>query len=176
MPILENGRPWTISHCSDLGRSGIDNMARKGKKARSQFLYWDLRRRGRSQSEISDEFSVSRQAISKAVNSQDSNVESRLLQSAESSGILVEWYDTMMGMLIGVIPSLGDIICIVIIDREDLLRVHYDPGRIGGKVQRRKAWASLKEDLEHIFGKGSVEREDVIAIIEDVTSKGGRGP
>jgi hypothetical protein len=150
-------------------------MGLRGKKARTQFLYWDLKRRGRSQTEISEEFSVSRQAISKAINSHESNVETRLLQSAESSGILVEWYDKGSGILIGIIPPLGDIICIVVIGPEDRLRVHYDPGRIGGKGQRKKAWSSLREDLEFIFGDGFLEKEDIITIIEWITNTGGRG-
>lgn len=151
-------------------------MSRRGKKARTQFEYWDLRRRGMPQTEISDRFSVSRQAVSKAVNSQKSNVESRLLQSAESSGILVEWYDKGSGILIGIIPPLGDLICIVVIGSEDRLRVHYDPGRIGGRVQRKKAWTSLREDLEYIFGRDLLEKEDIITIIEKITNLGGRGP
>ena len=138
----------------------------------SQFHYWDLRRRGIPQSEISMDHNISRQAVSKAIMAQERNVEIRLLQHAESSGILVEWYNSSLGILIGIIPPLGDIICIMLIDRTDKIRIHYDPEALKGRSGREKAFSRLKEDLESILGKDFIKTGQMKIILNSIVKEG----
>jgi hypothetical protein len=146
-------------------------MSKKGSE--SQFQYWDLRRRGSSQSDISRTYSISRQAVFKAIHAQDRNVELRLLQFAESSGILVEWYDPALGILIGIIPPLGDILSILIIDRDDRIRQHYDPDAVKGWSGREKAWDNLRSDFRSVLGEGFDLDMNTKALVEYIVSKGG---
>jgi hypothetical protein len=138
----------------------------------SQFHYWDLRRRGVPQSEISKDHNVSRQAVSKAIMAEERAVEIRLLQHAESSGILVEWYDKSKGILIGIIPPLGDIICIMLIDRTDRIRIHYDPEALKGRSGREKAFNILKGDLHAIYGRVFVDCSQTRTLISKITQQG----
>ena len=145
-----------------------------GRRSESQFHYWDLRRRGSSQSEISKVYSVSRQAVSKSIQAQEINVEYRLLEFAESSGILVEWYDRSRGILIGIIPPLGDILTFLIIDRRNQVRVHYDPEGIKDRSRKDKAWDRLVSDLRSIIGEKLDPGNETKTIIDRIIEKGGR--
>ncbi|MDG6224599.1 MAG: hypothetical protein QCI82_03700 [Candidatus Thermoplasmatota archaeon] len=144
-----------------------------GRRSESQFHYWDLRRRGSSQSEISKVYSVSRQAVSKSIQAQENNVEYRLLEFAESSGILVEWYDRSRGILIGIIPPLDDMLCIIMIDRKNRIRVHYDPESIKGRSKREKAWDRLRSDLRSFLGSDLDLKRDTRSIVDMIISLGG---
>jgi hypothetical protein len=79
-----------------------------------------------------------------------------------------------LGILIGIIPPLGDIICIMLIDRTDKIRIHYDPEALKGRSGREKAFAKLKEDLESILGKVFVQVNGTKTIINRILKEGGR--
>jgi hypothetical protein len=144
-------------------------MGRERRNSRSQFQYWDMHRRGISQSEISDISNISRQAVSKAIKNFEINVTARLLSTSESSGILIDWYDQGKGILIGTIPPLGNVICIVIVDQYDQLRIHYDPDAIAEKRLRKSAWIKLSRDVLYVFGNRIGNIKDIIEMIEKIT-------
>jgi len=112
-------------------------MGKRGSKPEAQFTYWDLRRRGMNQSEIARKYEITRQAVNKSVKLAERDVLYRLLDTAQTSGILVEWQDAWKGALIGISPQLGNMACVMILDVENRVRVFYDQDK--AKDKERKA-------------------------------------
>lgn len=101
-------------------------MAKRGPKGELQFKYWDLRRRGMTQSEIARKFDISRQAVNKSIKLHEREVMYRLLENAQTSGALVEWFDASRGVLIGVTPQLGNLPLLMILDYGNKVRTYFD--------------------------------------------------
>ncbi|UCC92478.1 MAG: hypothetical protein JSW25_07350 [Thermoplasmata archaeon] len=101
-------------------------MARRGPKTDQQFRYWHMVRTGKNQADIAREHGVSRQAVSKAVQTAEREVVFQLLDTAQMSGVLVEWYDARLGILIGITPQLGNLACILVIDVAYRPRLFFD--------------------------------------------------
>jgi hypothetical protein len=143
-------------------------MFKKGKQSEIQFEYWNLRRKGHSQSEIARKFNITRQSISKSVKVIERDVAIRLLESAQMSGILPQYYDEVMGILIGTIPPLGNIKCILIIDNQNNSKLFYDPSSNPDMRSRDEFIEDLKETLNSITGTNSFKKlsfEDCIDLI-----------
>jgi hypothetical protein len=101
-------------------------MAKRGPKTEQQFLYWHQRRIGRTQADIARDHGITRQAVNKSVQLVERDIMFRLLDTAQMSGILVEWYDANRGILIGLTPQLGKLACIIVIDGSNRPRLFYD--------------------------------------------------
>jgi len=94
-----------------------------------QFLYWHAARKGTSHAEIARSFAPqepSRQAVNKAVRKQVQKQLFRLLDAAETAGVLIEWQDADIGVLVGVSPQLGGLASIFIVDATDRIQLFYD--------------------------------------------------
>ncbi|MFA7562571.1 MAG: hypothetical protein WCY70_03945 [Methanoculleus sp.] len=66
-----------------------------------QFAFWRLRRSGLPNVQIADRFSISRQAVSKALIAMDRRVEETLLSMAQANQIEVERLNAEIGVLFG---------------------------------------------------------------------------
>ena len=94
-----------------------------------QFLYWHAARKGTSHAEIARSFGPpepSRQAVNKAVRQQVQKQLFRLLDTAETAGVLTEWQDADIGVLVGISPQLGGLASIFIVDAHDRVQLFYD--------------------------------------------------
>lgn len=122
-------------------------MGRRGPKAEAQFRYWHMHRQGLSQAEIARRLDISRQAVSKAVKLQEREVLYRLLEAARSSRMLVEWTDGTRGVLVGLIPDLGSLACLMVMDVAGQIRMFYDPERLEDRERQDLQRTELKELL-----------------------------
>jgi len=122
-------------------------MGRRGPKAEAQFRYWHMHRQGLSQADIARRLDISRQAVSKAVKLQEREVLYRLLETARSSRVLVEWTDGARGVLVGLIPDLGSMACLMVVDVAGEVRMFYDLDRLEDPQRRRRQAGELKELL-----------------------------
>jgi len=118
----------------------------------AKLRYWNLARTGMSGSEIARRSGISRQAVSKAVSSQERDVLIQLLESARASRMLVEWTDGSRGVLIGTIPDLGNIVCLTIVDTDGGIQVFYDPDRIQDDSRRGLTMGELRTILQACIG------------------------
>jgi len=113
------------------------------KRSEMQFRYWDERRRGVSQSEISRKYDVTRQNISKAIKVQEREVMIRLLDIAQVSSIFPEWYSVEKGILIGTIPLLNNSKCLLLIDGTNNAHLFYDPNLFGDLKKKKQSLLKL---------------------------------
>ena len=143
-------------------------MARRGPKTEQQFTYWHLRRTGRSQSDIARRFDITRQAVSKAVKLQEREVIFRLLDTAQMSGALVEWYAERRGVLIGVVPQLGNLACIMMIDSANRSRVFFDQDGNDDREARAKTMDELRSVLDAVLGVDVAEDANFKTIIKTI--------
>jgi len=139
-------------------------MGRRGPKAEAQFRYWHLHRQGLSQAEIARRLDITRQAVSKAVKLQEREVLYRLLEAARSARMLVEWTDGAKGALVGLIPDLGSLACLLVMDVAGEVRIFYDPERIEDQDRRIRQRAELKELLSSNL-KVWIEDQDPFKLI-----------
>ena len=123
-----------------------------GKRSEMQFRYWDEKRKGISQSEISRKYDVTRQTISKAIKVQEREVLVRLLDISQVSSILPEWYSVEKGILIGTIPLLKNSKCLLIIDGSNRSHLFYDPDLYKNEEQKKKTLNDINTMLKDIFG------------------------
>lgn len=72
-----------------------------------QFVFWNLRRNGLSNTAIADYFTISRQAVSRALLTMDRKVGDLLRDMAEANGIEILRLDPVLGILIGRSVPLG---------------------------------------------------------------------
>jgi hypothetical protein len=143
-------------------------MAKRGPKTEQQFVYWHQRRKGMSQSDIARKHDITRQAVSKSVKLQEREVIFRLLDTAQTSGVLVEWYDERKGVLIGLTPQLGNLACIMIIDTTNRPRVFFDQERNEDVEVRRRTMEDLRAVLDTTLGMKVDRSTPFNMIIEDI--------
>jgi transcriptional regulator len=143
-------------------------MAKRGPKTVQQFKYWHLRRIGTSQSDIARRYKITRQAVSKSVKLQEREVMFKLLDTAQMSGILVEWYDAKKGILVGITPQLGNLACIMLIDAKNKTRIFFDQERNRDRKEKARVMSELlkvlTKDLRLALEKGS-SFKGIIAMI-----------
>jgi len=72
-----------------------------------QRKYWDLRRSGLTQAEISRKMDVTRQTVNKTFNAIDSRVSRALLEAAQVNKVEISRLNQEKGFLLGRSPSLG---------------------------------------------------------------------
>jgi hypothetical protein len=105
-------------------------------------------RKGTTQSEIYKETGISRQAVSKAIKSFERDLTVKLLEFAQSLGILVEWYSVSYGVLVGIQPQLDNLLVLLIIDNHGDMKVYYDQDkREDGQKEKMKFLNLIKEAL-----------------------------
>ena len=143
-------------------------MTRTDAVKRSQFKYWNLRRKGVTQAKMARMLGISRQAVSKAVKLQSAEVLSGLLEFAGSAGVVVEWTDTQRGLLVGSNPQLGHTACIVLMDDKGRIRTFYDQSRSRDAGVKRKVMADLRTALKESMVVYMEPRASFKEIVETV--------
>ena len=100
-----------------------------------QFAFWRLRRTGLPNVSIADRFSISRQAVSKALLAMDRKVEETLLSMAQANQIEVERLNAEIGVLFGrSVPF--DAAAIVFVSADHGVQVWYEHEGDCGACQR----------------------------------------
>jgi hypothetical protein len=127
-------------------------MARTGPKKIAQFKYWHLRRKGWTQSAIARRFKITRQAVNKSIKLEERDITFQLLDTAQMSGVLVEWYDPRKGVLIGVTPQLGNMVCMMMVDSNGKIRIYYDQTENQDRRQRKIVIDDLVLTLKEVLG------------------------
>ena len=127
-------------------------MVKSRPKAELQFRYWDLKRRGMTQSEIARKFNISRQAVNKSIKLHERDVMYRLLESAQTSGALVEWFDASRGVLIGVTPQLGNLPAMIILDYNNRVRTYFDQTGNPDRAMSLQTIEDIKETVRSSLG------------------------
>ena len=127
-------------------------MVTSGPKAEMQFKYWDLKRKGATQSHIAREFDISRQSVNKSIKLHEKAVMYRLLEAAQTSGGIVEWSDVSRGVLIGLTPQLGDLPFLIIVDYLNRVRMFYDQSSNADRGIARSTMEDLRTNLGSSLG------------------------
>ena len=127
-------------------------MGKRGSRPEAQFVYWDLRRHGMNQSEIARTFEITRQAVNKSMKLAERDILYRLLETAQSSGILVEWQDAKKGVLVGITPQLGNLGCILVVDAENRIRTFFDQDGNKDVKMKGRVMKGLDEALKGALG------------------------
>ena len=127
-------------------------MGKRGSRPEAQFVYWDLRRHGMNQSEIARKFDITRQAVNKSIKLAERDILYKLLENAQSSGILVEWQDPKKGVLIGITPQLGNLGCIMVVDSESRIMTFFDQDNNRDEKTRAKVTSDLDRVLKGAMG------------------------
>jgi hypothetical protein len=90
--------------------------------------------------------------------------------------VLVEWYDAERGVLVGVTPQLGNLVCVLLIDDSNRPRLFYDQSRNpDGEVKRRtmeEMVGTIEASLGVVLGPG-VEFDEVVSAITKKAERGG---
>lgn len=141
-------------------------------KSNRQFEYWHAARRGTSHAEIARSYAPnerSRQAVNKAVRIQIQKQLFRLLDTAETAGVLVEWQDANIGVLVGVSPQLGGLASILIVDSHDRVQLFYDQTNNPDASVQVEVLAKLAGLVNEVFGleieHGATVREVIDVIV-----------
>jgi DNA-binding Lrp family transcriptional regulator len=150
-------------------------MAKRGPKTEQQFRYWHMRRMGRSQADIAREVGITRQAVSKSIQLLERDVVFRLLDTAQMSGVLVEWYDAERGVLVGVTPQLGNLVSVLLIDGSNRTRLFYDQTNNPDEDVKGRTMEELTEVLGTSLGVTLGPGVDFDAIVRALTRKAKRG-
>ncbi len=137
-------------------------------RAKMQFKYWDLRRKGMTQSEIARKFGITRQAVSKSVKLHERDVMYRLLETAQTSSILVEWFDASRGILIGITPQLNDLPCLILMDERGKVRTFFDQSINTRRELALSVLDDLKERIHTCLGIDIREETSFKAILRSV--------
>lgn len=141
------------------------------KSRNRQFLYWHAARMGTSHAQIARSFAPqepSRQAVNKAVHKQVEKQLFRLLDAAETAGVLVEWQDANIGVLVGVCPQLGGLASIFIVDASDRIQLFYDQTNnpdADTKAQVLDKLATLVNDVFGLAVESGTPIKEVIDLI-----------
>jgi hypothetical protein len=144
--------------------SNVVDMGKRGSKPEAQFTYWDLRRRGESQSDIARKYEISRQAVNKSMKLAERDILYRLLDTAQMSGVLVEWQDARKGVLVGITPQLGNLGCMMVVDPQNKIRMFYDQDNNTNKKSKKKIMKQLDDVLEKSL-RINVDQDDEFRVI-----------
>jgi hypothetical protein len=92
----------------------------------------------------------------------------RLLNAAETAGVLVEWQDANIGVLVGVSPQLGGLASIFVVDASDHVQLFYDQtnnpdGETGAQVLDKLA--NLINDVLGLDVESGTSVKEVINLI-----------
>ena len=126
-------------------------MSLLGSKKSAQFAYWNLKRKGQRQSEIARQYGITRQAVSKSIKLMERDILYQMLEFCRTSGVLVEWTDAGKGVTIGILPQLGGVVCILLIDNSGSMRMFYDPDRVTDKEERDRIVGELRYTIMDIM-------------------------
>ncbi len=143
-------------------------MVTSGPKAEMQFRYWDLKRKGATQSQIAREFGISRQAVNKSIKIHEKAVMYRILEAVQTAGGIVEWSDASRGILIGLTPQLGDLQYLIILDPLNRVRMFYDQSSNADREIARSTMEELRSTLSSSLGiniKGEVAFRTILRIV-----------
>lgn len=125
------------------------------------------------QSDISRKYAVTRQSISKSVKLQERDVMVRLLDHARISGILVELYDEYHGFLVGIVPQLDNISCLMIIDSNNKPKLFFDQDGNNDKMKRAGTMKEIRTVIEGAVGLRIDVKRSFRQILDQLIEKRG---
>lgn len=146
-------------------------MMKPGSRRYAQFTYWNLRRKGKIQSEIARDHGISRQAVNKSVKLMERDILYRMLEFCRTSGALVEWTDAERGVTVGIITQLERIGCILLVDDSGSMRMFYDTDRIVKGKERKQVMTELQILLRDALGIEIGLKDTFKEIIEKIIEK-----
>ena len=122
-------------------------MARSRSGSEMQFIYWDLNRKGMTQSQIARDHGITRQAVNKSLKLYQGEMMYRLQEISQATGSLVEWTDPSRGILVGITPQLDNRRFMIVIDYRNRPRIFFDQSWSENRVNARFIMEDLKNTL-----------------------------
>ncbi len=127
-------------------------IGREDQRLEKQFRYWNLRRKGETQSEIARKFKITRQSVNKSIKLYEREVMYKLIEAARSSQTLIEWFDASKGVLIGITPQLGNLHCLIFIDNQNKIRTFFDQSKNEDRELAASIIGDIKESIKVSIG------------------------
>ena len=146
-------------------------MVSRGQRSEMGFRYWDMRRKGMTQAEISRRFEISRQAVNRSISLQERDVMYRLLEVAQMSGTLVEWFSALKGILVGTTPQLESRSSIMVLDIDNNIRIYYDQTDNSDMEMARSKLNELRSTLKDTLGMEMYEKRTFRSVLNSVYSR-----
>lgn len=146
-------------------------IGREDKSLERQFRYWNLRRKGETQSEIARKFGITRQSVNKSIKLHEREVMYRLIETARISRTLVEWFDAKKGVLIGITPQLGNLHCIILVDNLNKTWVFHDQSKNEDRELAASIIGDLKESIKVSIGMDLKEEITFRSILGSIYKK-----
>ena len=135
-----------------------------------QFVFWKLRRSGLPNIHIAERFSISRQAVSKALITMDRKVEETLLDMANANQIEVERLNAEIGVLFGQsIPF--DAGAIVFVSKDHGVQVWYEHEGDCGACPRYARCIELIWDYADELGIALTKTDDPTRMADELFAK-----
>ena len=135
-----------------------------------QFAFWRLRRGGLPNIQIAERFSISRQAVSKALITMDRKVEETLLDMANANQIEVERLNAEIGVLFGQsIPF--DAGAIVFVSKDHGVQVWYEHEGDCGACPRYARCIELIWDYADELGIALTKTDDPTRMADELFAK-----
>lgn len=136
-----------------------------------KYKYWNFFRKGESISNIASKFNITRQGVHKSIKQMDMEITTRLLETARSSRILVEWHDKTKGVLIGISPQLGDLLSLIIIDQGNQLRIFYNQTINKNSTIKNEILKELRSVLLETINLSISQDESFKNILDNIIKK-----
>ncbi|MDV2482200.1 hypothetical protein F8E02_09355 [Methanoculleus sp. Wushi-C6] len=135
-----------------------------------QFAFWKLRRSGLANIHIADRFSISRQAVSKALLAMDRKVEETLVEMAHANQIEVERLNAEKGVLFGrSVPF--DTAAIVFISADRGVQVWYEHEGDCGACRRYTQCIELLWNYADELGITLTKTDDPTRMADELFAK-----
>ena len=135
-----------------------------------QFAFWRLRRTGLANVGIAERFSISRQAVSKALLAMDRKVEETLLAMAHANQIDVERLNAEIGVLFGhSVPF--DAAAIVFVSADRGVQVWYEHEGDCGACPRYARCIELLWDYADELGIALTKTDDPTRLADELFTK-----
>jgi len=135
-----------------------------------QFAFWRLRRTGLPNVGIANRFSISRQAVSKALLAMDRKVEETLIEMAQANQIEVERLNAELGVLFGrSVPF--DTAAVVFVSADHGVQVWYEHEGDCGACPRYARCIELLWDYADELGIALTKTDDPTRMADELFAK-----
>ncbi len=108
--------------------------------------------------------------MNKAVRTQVQKQLFRLLDAAETAGVLTEWQDADIGVLVGVSPQLGGLASIFIVDANDRIQLFYDQDKNPDAEIRSQMLHKLAHLVNDVLGLAIENGATVSDVIDRIVA------
>jgi hypothetical protein len=104
--------------------------------------------------------------VNKAVRKQVQKQLFRLLDAAETAGVLVEWQDADIGVMVGVSPQLDGLVSLFIVDVHDRIQLFYDQTNYPDADTRSQVLHKLANLFNDVLGLAVTNDTTVTKVID----------